>query len=143
MCVCVYLLNGKILFFLITFIFLIYMLDTWRLLVLFFYIQQLTTCWHHACNCQKECVPNAFRCGHGNTSRNLKFPKDFCPVNPPNSTIFYFGIFIDALESNIVGTTDVPKKYLQCSWLGLLNLRFEDISSHLILISHLFYCYYI
>ncbi|GKV49987.1 hypothetical protein SLEP1_g56705 [Rubroshorea leprosula] len=49
----------------------------------------------------------------------------YCPlINPDdtNSTVFNFGIFIDALQSGIVETRDFPKKFFYCFWWGLRNL---------------------
>ncbi|GLT27770.1 hypothetical protein SLA2020_027430 [Shorea laevis] len=49
----------------------------------------------------------------------------YCPlINPDdtNSTVFNFGIFIDALQSGIVETRGFPKKFFYCFWWGLRNL---------------------
>ncbi|GLT84765.1 hypothetical protein SLE2022_029790 [Rubroshorea leprosula] len=49
----------------------------------------------------------------------------YCPlINPDdtNSTVFNFGIFIDALQSGIVESRDFPKKFCYCFWWGLRNL---------------------
>ncbi|GKU96678.1 hypothetical protein SLEP1_g9890 [Rubroshorea leprosula] len=49
----------------------------------------------------------------------------YCPlINPDdtNSTVFNFGIFIDALQSGIVETRDFRKKLFYCFWWGLRNL---------------------
>ncbi|KAG5251703.1 cyclic nucleotide-gated ion channel [Salix suchowensis] len=51
-----------------------------------------------------------------------------CPFIHPdqiqNSTVFNFGIFIDALDSGVVGSTYFPRKFFYCFWWGLRNLRF-------------------
>ncbi|GKV49983.1 hypothetical protein SLEP1_g56701 [Rubroshorea leprosula] len=51
-----------------------------------------------------------------------------CPLIEPddikNSTDFNFGIFFEALQSEIVGTRSFRKKFFYCFWWGLRNLRF-------------------
>ncbi|PON72122.1 hypothetical protein PanWU01x14_069640 [Parasponia andersonii] len=91
---------------------------------LFLYITASHDKIKHAFRGHKGYSPNAFSC-HGSTSRNLTSLKKFSPVNPPNATIFDFGIFIDPVESGMVGTTDFPKQYLHCFWWGLQNLMLE------------------
>lgn len=50
-----------------------------------------------------------------------------CPFIDPDDildpNVFNFGIFIDALKSSVVATSDFPKKFLYCFWWGLRNLR--------------------
>ncbi|GLT77012.1 hypothetical protein SLA2020_486380 [Shorea laevis] len=50
----------------------------------------------------------------------------YCPlINPDditNSTVFNFGIFTDALQSEMVETKDFPKKFFYCFWWGLRHL---------------------
>ncbi|KAF5947553.1 hypothetical protein HYC85_013510 [Camellia sinensis] len=45
-----------------------------------------------------------------------------CPIQTPNTTHFDFGIFLSALQSGIVGSTDFPQKFFYCFWWGLQNL---------------------
>ncbi|WJX34165.1 Cyclic nucleotide-gated ion channel 1 [Trifolium repens] len=45
-----------------------------------------------------------------------------CPIQSPNTTLFNFGIFLDALQSGVVGSTDFPQKFFYCFWWGLKNL---------------------
>ncbi|GKV44392.1 hypothetical protein SLEP1_g51582 [Rubroshorea leprosula] len=56
----------------------------------------------------------------------LSLLKTYCPLtNPDNITdskVFDFGIFIDALESEIVETKSCRKKFFYCFWWGLRNL---------------------
>ncbi|BBH08279.1 cyclic nucleotide gated channel 1 [Prunus dulcis] len=46
-----------------------------------------------------------------------------CPLNPPDPTIFDFGIFLYGIQSNMTRSTDLPPKLFQCFWWGLRNLR--------------------
>jgi hypothetical protein len=46
-----------------------------------------------------------------------------CPVQTPNTTLFDFAIFLDALQSGVVESTDFPQKLFYCFWWGLRNLR--------------------
>ncbi|GKV49988.1 hypothetical protein SLEP1_g56706 [Rubroshorea leprosula] len=52
-----------------------------------------------------------------NTSCSLINPDEIT-----NSTDFNFGIFFDALQSEIVGTRSFRKKFFYCFWWGLRNL---------------------
>lgn len=47
-----------------------------------------------------------------------------CPINPSNAAVFNFGIFLDSLQSGMVGTTKFRRKFLYYFWWGLRNLRF-------------------
>lgn len=49
---------------------------------------------------------------------------DLCPIDPPNAKLFDFGIYLDVLQSGILRSTDYPKKFSNCFWWGLRNLRF-------------------
>lgn len=46
-----------------------------------------------------------------------------CPVDVDNNPPFDFGIFKQALESEIVSTRKFLTKYCYCLWWGLQNLR--------------------
>ncbi|XP_024025758.1 cyclic nucleotide-gated ion channel 1 [Morus notabilis] len=88
----------------------------------FFSIEQEMACWQNACKNQIGCLPSVFNSCNDNTPRNLTFVNDFCPMNPPNSTVFDFGIFLGAIQSGIITSSDFPSKLLQCFWWGLRNL---------------------
>ncbi|BBH05311.1 hypothetical protein Prudu_016664 [Prunus dulcis] len=94
----------------------------------FFSIQRETSCWHHACKRSTEtfCVANYhFHCDDYSlgdditTSSKVKFLNKLCPLDPPNSSIFDFGIFVDALKS---GSTPFMQKFFHSYWWGLRNL---------------------
>ncbi|XP_062178280.1 cyclic nucleotide-gated ion channel 1-like isoform X2 [Alnus glutinosa] len=87
----------------------------------FFSIQQESNCWQIACENHIGCTPSTgFRCDH--SSGNYTFLNDYCPVNPPNITLFDFGIFLGALQSGIIASTNFPPKFSHCFWWGLRNL---------------------
>ncbi|KAL5796026.1 hypothetical protein ACOSQ2_000846 [Xanthoceras sorbifolium] len=60
------------------------------------------------------------------SSSNFSFLNASCPLISPdqisNSTVFNFGIFIDALQSGVVEQRDFPQKFFYCFWWGLRNL---------------------
>ena len=78
--------------------------------------------WHIACTKHIGCNPSSFKCQH--SLRNHTFLNDYCPVEPPNTTLFDFGIFLNALQSGTVASKDFPRKFAYCFWWGLRNLRF-------------------
>ncbi|XP_015878201.3 cyclic nucleotide-gated ion channel 1-like [Ziziphus jujuba] len=88
----------------------------------FFSIEREAACWRKACKNYAGCdATTTFDCNE-NSSRNLTILNEFCPINPPNATVFDFGIYLDVLQSGIHVSTDFPKKFLQCFWWGLRNL---------------------
>ncbi|KAL8142488.1 hypothetical protein V2J09_015520 [Rumex salicifolius] len=86
-----------------------------------FSIERETTCWTKACLKHLDlCDYNALYCG-GKPVNNT-FLEDYCPVTTENPDIFNFGMFLNALQSGVVETTDFPKKLFFCFWWGLQNL---------------------
>lgn len=53
--------------------------------------------------------------------------RDACPIQTANTTLFDFGIFLDALQSGVVETKDFPQKFFYCFWWGLQNLRYRPL----------------
>ena len=88
----------------------------------FFSIQREMACWDIACENHPRCVHSSLNCDH--SSGNYTFLDDFCPIKTPNTTLFDFGIYLDALQSGVAESTDFPQKFFQCFWWGLRNLRF-------------------
>ncbi len=88
----------------------------------FFSTQRLTACWHISCENHIGCVRNSFNCDHN--LENHSFLNDLCPITTANTTLFDFGIFLQALQSGVVESTDIPQKILYCFWWGMQNLRF-------------------
>ncbi|BFG36173.1 hypothetical protein CerSpe_224470 [Prunus speciosa] len=87
----------------------------------FFSIQRQIECWGYACQSGNGCEFRIFDCDDG-TLRNVTLLNDLCPVNPSNAKVFDFGIYLDALQSGMLGSTDFPRKVLQCFSWGIRNL---------------------
>ncbi|KAK4571304.1 hypothetical protein RGQ29_029919 [Quercus rubra] len=85
-----------------------------------FSIERETACWHIACTKHIGCNPSSFKCQH--SLGNHTFLNDYCSVEPPNTKLFDFGIFLDALQSGTVASKDFPRKFAYCFWWGLRNL---------------------
>ena len=95
-----------------------------------FSIERQDTCWHEVCKDQARCDTMYRYCGD-HRKKDYTFPTESCPFIQPdqvhNSTVFNFGIFIDALDSGVVESTYFPRKFFYCFWWGLRNLRFVNI----------------
>ncbi|XP_041010064.1 cyclic nucleotide-gated ion channel 1-like [Juglans microcarpa x Juglans regia] len=89
-----------------------------------FSIQRETACWYKACKKQTSQCPSSFSCSSRvSESTNHTFLNDFCsPLEKSNATQFDFGIFLEAIKSGTVASTNYPKKILHCFWWGLRNL---------------------
>ncbi|XP_010671493.2 cyclic nucleotide-gated ion channel 1 [Beta vulgaris subsp. vulgaris] len=85
-----------------------------------FSIERETTCWRKACRDRLQCNLGALYCDM--SSGNNTYLEEFCPIKSDNSGPFDFGMFLNALTSGVVETTDFPKKLLFCFWWGLQNL---------------------
>ncbi|XP_050261815.1 cyclic nucleotide-gated ion channel 1-like isoform X2 [Quercus robur] len=85
----------------------------------FFSSQRLAACWHIACENQKECR-SSFNCDQN--FGNLSFIDDICPIKTENTTSFNFGIFLEALRSGVLDSTDFPQKLFYSFWWGMRNL---------------------
>ncbi|KAM7268631.1 hypothetical protein ACFE04_010797 [Oxalis oulophora] len=82
-------------------------------------IERETTCWKDACRNHTGCDYRSLNCG--GPSGNLAFLNQTCPItdqDPP----FDFGIFLPALQSGVVESTDFLQKLFYCFWWGLQNL---------------------
>ena len=92
----------------------------------FLAIQRETACWQNAYRNNNGCEATTFYC-NGRTIRDITFLDDLCSINPhnTNATPFYFGIFDEAVQSGVLESTNLPKKFFHCFWWGLRNLRFE------------------
>lgn len=92
-----------------------------------FAIQREIACWQYACQSENGCEPNTFRCDDSSV-RNVTVLNELCPINPPNATLFNFGIFVDALQYSVLQSTNFPDRFLNCFWWGLRHLRFVCIN---------------
>ncbi|KAI4330946.1 hypothetical protein MLD38_029182 [Melastoma candidum] len=78
-------------------------------------------CWKSACRNRVGCDIDSLYCG-GPTD-NKSYLDDFCPIQQAtNSSSFDFGIYLTALEANIVGSIRFQLKLSYCFWWGLRNL---------------------
>ncbi|KAL6281001.1 hypothetical protein ACE6H2_017882 [Prunus campanulata] len=86
-----------------------------------FAIQREIACWQYACQSENGCEPNSFRCDDTSV-RNVTVLNELCPINPPNATLFNFGIFVDALQYSVIQSTNFSDRFLNCFWWGLRHL---------------------
>ncbi|XP_071741483.1 cyclic nucleotide-gated ion channel 1-like [Rutidosis leptorrhynchoides] len=89
-----------------------------------FAIESELRCWNIACETY-GCQSNYLYCGEGRMG-DFGFLNTSCPLLERNeikdSTNFDFGIFLDALQTRVLETTDFQQKILYCSWWGLQSL---------------------
>uniref|UniRef100_A0A5B6YPF2 Putative cyclic nucleotide-gated ion channel 1 n=1 Tax=Davidia involucrata TaxID=16924 RepID=A0A5B6YPF2_DAVIN len=86
-----------------------------------FSIERETTCWQKACVNNQSCANASLYCN--DSSEFLTYLNNSCPIQTPNTTLFDFGIFLDALQSGVVEESmDFPQKLFYCFWWGLQNL---------------------
>ncbi|KAG9154474.1 hypothetical protein Leryth_020504 [Lithospermum erythrorhizon] len=84
-------------------------------------IEREVTCWEKACADDSACRRASLYCDldHSNFQQFLNAS---CPIEPPNTTRFDFGIFLEALNSGVVESRDFPQKFFNCFWWGLQSL---------------------
>ncbi|PON96859.1 Ion transport domain containing protein [Trema orientale] len=78
-----------------------------------------TSCWQRACgdNMEELCDQSGSHiCDKISESRNITHLNLYCPINPPNATMFDFGIFLGALQSGVLGSNDFRTR--RCLILG-------------------------
>ncbi|XP_024959609.1 cyclic nucleotide-gated ion channel 1 [Cynara cardunculus var. scolymus] len=94
-----------------------------------FSIERETTCWRQACGnisativdgTTPGCVHSSFYCQ--DESHPVGYLNSRCPIQESNNTPYDFGIFLPALQSGVVNSTDFPQKFFYCFWWGLQNL---------------------
>ncbi|CAL9243332.1 unnamed protein product [Arabidopsis halleri] len=87
-----------------------------------FSIERETVCWKQACEkTNSSCIPSLLYCDRQIPGGNA-FLNESCPIQTPNTTLFDFGIFLNALQSGVVESQDFPQKFFYCFWWGLQNL---------------------
>ncbi|KAL1191636.1 Cyclic nucleotide-gated ion channel 11 [Cardamine amara subsp. amara] len=88
-------------------------------------IEKKNQCWHDACARTSGCNLTDLFCARGGRDNN-RFLNTSCPLIDPgqitNSTVFNFGMYIDALKSGVVESRYFPRKFFYCFWWGLRNL---------------------
>ncbi|XP_057721601.1 cyclic nucleotide-gated ion channel 1-like isoform X2 [Arachis stenosperma] len=90
-----------------------------------FSIERETTCWQKACTrSNATCNKEDMYCNNhqGGLSTISTFLNASCPIKETNTTLFDFGIFLDALQSGVVESRDFPQKFFYCFWWGLKSL---------------------
>ncbi|RDX62639.1 Cyclic nucleotide-gated ion channel 1 [Mucuna pruriens] len=88
-----------------------------------FSIERETTCWQHACRRNSTCNTADMYCDHHQSLGTISaFLNASCPIQNQDTTLFNFGIFLDALQSGVVESRDFPQKFFYCFWWGLRNL---------------------
>ncbi|BAT78803.1 Cyclic nucleotide-gated ion channel 1 [Vigna angularis] len=88
-----------------------------------FSIERETTCWQDACRGNSTCNTEAMYCDNHQVLGSISvFLNASCPILDQNTTLFNFGIFLDALQSGVVESRDFPQKFFYCFWWGLRNL---------------------
>ncbi|KAL2339639.1 hypothetical protein Fmac_007579 [Flemingia macrophylla] len=88
-----------------------------------FSIERETTCWQRACRRNSTCNTTEMYCdNHQGLSTISAFLNASCPIQDQNTTLFNFGISLDALQSGVVESRDFPQKFFYCFWWGLRNL---------------------
>ncbi|KAE8703651.1 Cyclic nucleotide-gated ion channel 1 [Hibiscus syriacus] len=92
-----------------------------------FSIERQDRCWRNALGSGDKSALYCFK--ETNSARNetlVNLLNTTCPLTNPDdingTDVFNFGIFIDVLDSGLVGTMDYPKKFFYCFWWGLRNL---------------------
>ncbi|GJW94552.1 cyclic nucleotide-gated ion channel 1-like protein [Tanacetum coccineum] len=89
-----------------------------------FAIESELRCWHIACQ-RHNCHSKYSYCGEARVG-DYGFLNTSCPLLERNeikdSSNFDFGIYLDALQTRVLETTDFCQKILYCSWWGLQSL---------------------
>ncbi|XP_024157745.2 cyclic nucleotide-gated ion channel 1 [Rosa chinensis] len=79
------------------------------------------SCWHQTCRNTMGCLALNY-CKDTNYSTNITLLDEFCPINPSNTMLFDFGIFLNALQSGNTGSKSFSTKYFYTFWWGIRNL---------------------
>ena len=100
-----------------------------------FAVGRYDTCWHKACGENEKCEVDFLYCGNQqmkgydawqNISQTVIGFK--CSINEDDPH-FNYGIYTQALTSDIVASNSFFTKYCYCLWWGLQNLRYITSSS--------------
>ncbi|VVB03504.1 unnamed protein product [Arabis nemorensis] len=91
-------------------------------------VEKKNKCWRQVCVKILGCNLKNQYCSRRGGVDNSRYLNTTCPLIEPhqitNSTVFNFGMYIDALKSGIVEVEpkDFPRKFFYCFWWGLRNL---------------------
>lgn len=83
-------------------------------------IEREFACWRHACH-GKSCAKASWYCAKG-TRADKDFLANACPIQNEDKQAFDFGMYLNALNSNVVQSRDFIQKLFYCFWWGLQNL---------------------
>ncbi|RZC61287.1 hypothetical protein C5167_023047 [Papaver somniferum] len=83
-------------------------------------IERQDSCWRKACGDNQTCNLSLY-CGADSTMANTINVTAQCVLND-TSPFFDFGIYLDALTSGVVESSDFPSKLFYCLWWGLRSL---------------------
>ncbi|CAD5179024.1 unnamed protein product [Musa acuminata subsp. malaccensis] len=86
----------------------------------FLSIEREDSCWRRACH-KHNCTTMFWYCGV-KKEESMDFIDGECPIQEENATIFDFGMYLQALQSDIVLLRNFPEKFFYCFWWGLQNL---------------------
>ncbi|XP_021760319.1 cyclic nucleotide-gated ion channel 1-like [Chenopodium quinoa] len=93
-----------------------------------FAIDRQSKCWHKSC-LGERCHNLSLYCKMQDTivgAKNFEFNSTYCkPVNPndiSDGSVFNFGMYYDALQSEVVQSKPFLRKFFYCFWWGLRNL---------------------
>ncbi|XP_050286612.1 protein CNGC15b-like [Quercus robur] len=89
-------------------------------------IERQEACWRSACSLESTCQYGYFDCGTVNDASrtnwfNLTNVTSLCVPNATGPSFYQYGIFADAVNSNVIGSLFF-NKYFYCLWWGLRNL---------------------
>ncbi|KAF5189301.1 Cyclic nucleotide-gated ion channel [Thalictrum thalictroides] len=86
----------------------------------FLSIGRVDMCLRESCRSTSTCELYSFYCGNHNSGGGVLLQTP-CPIIEPNTTVFDFGIYLDALQSGIPKLS-FPEKLTYCFWWGLQNI---------------------
>ena len=95
-------------------------------------IERQEACWRSACNLESACRNEYFDCHTVNDDARTNWFSStnvttLCIPNVTGGPSFYqYGIFGDAVNSNVIGSPFF-NKYFYCLWWGLRNLRYKIV----------------
>lgn len=92
-------------------------------------MERKSACWEQACINDKKCEIDYLYCGHSNTdgykawTEVRKEALDEHCVESEAYGEFDYGIYLQAVQSQVDSSENFISKYCYCLWWGLRNLR--------------------
>ncbi|XP_076957805.1 cyclic nucleotide-gated ion channel 1-like [Bidens hawaiensis] len=92
-----------------------------------FSIERFASCWQETCRNTSTgvsgCLIASFSCDDmEDLALKDAYLNKCCPIVEMDNPPYDFGMFLPALQSGVVSTTDFPQKFFYCFWWGLQNL---------------------